>query len=737
MEPLSSASTDAGSAPISVAETSSYAEAGLELASAAITPINDTSGASPSKPLTIQDDEPHETTKDVPLSNKHITGVAVLFLLGTIAFAVSSGLVKSNEATLAPSYSDLFDPGCTDKLGDSGSPAITQAFNLDLTFGNFTFTHAKILDVAWDTTIGQGALCWVLDGSRFDSTDDHIEIGPDFSSLGTVTTAYNYTKTKPCLNVLSTEYPEASYFHTRRLVYTSGGWKLDKTTTIWDHFNTINGSNNIEQSSENFQSIRAYAITKQLLQISLDPQGWVTNGSEVALTAEVVEWSGISFDWWAGTDGTCSFRNLTSSRPILRPSIDAALVVSPQSTPVPADLKFALEFDVPENMSKAHFSLGNVSGESLPPGQMPYNSTLWLNGTAISLAAPFIDVGHGCSGNNGFGSLGNCICYKGQPISLDLLGEGRAICNTAPGYVWGFSSSLLRLGLGFEAAWMACCLICYLWLSVRGGLVNKKIMRSAGPMQFALEFSEAVCEIEETAAELSEDMLKARLKDINDPPVFNLSESGPPPGPYVMSWDDVKALLKAGLNPRFCSDKQTAVDLLTHGGLVDCLSFMGGFSHVVFMAGFSKDGAILEKKHIDRGIELAVDKYVFERTKENWEALSVAVDKGTTKDGKPFTNEQRAAIAKIIQRELVKFFGPPSLGKDDVWLAFVKAFDMVAYDVGGYGGFGKSGSKRLHSNDFFQTIMYSFGQNKSPDVPEKLVWGFVKLARDYGATLGW
>lgn len=367
MEPLSSASTDAGSAPITADETSLYAEAGCEPASGATTPIKDTSGASPSKPPSIRNDEPGETTKDVPLSKKQITGVAVLFLLGTIAFAVSSGLVKSNEARLTRSYSDLFDPGCIDKLGDSGSPAITQTFDLDLTFGNFTFTNAKILDVAWDTTIGQGgrllhgwilyrcvmrrllihameyycvtlryyltvswsgasfeslfvilrdcflmqgiasflctllliyalsytlffsllwstatgylslshrlyampdgnivplntrdlALCWVLDGSRLNSTDDHIEIGPDFSALGTLTTPFNYTKTKPCLNVSSTEYPEATYFHPRWLVYTSGGWKLDKTTTIWDHFGTLDGSNNIEQSSETFQSIRA------------------------------------------------------------------------------------------------------------------------------------------------------------------------------------------------------------------------------------------------------------------------------------------------------------------------------------------------------------------------------------------------------------------------------------------------------------------------------------------------
>lgn len=177
---------------------------------------------------------------------------------------------------------------------------------------------------------------------------------------------------------------------------------------------------------------------------------------------------------------------------------------------------------------------------------------------------------------------------------------------------------------------------------------------------------------------------------------------------------------------------------MTQGGKVDCLSFMGGFSHVVYMAGFSKDGVILEKKHIDRDIELAVDKYVIQRTKENWEALSVAVDTGTTKDGKPFTDDQKVAIAKVVQRELVKFFYPPSLGKDDVWLAFIKAFDMFSYDASGYGGFGKSGVRNLRSDDFVQTIVYSVGQEISPTVPDQLVWGFVKLARAYdGTTLGW
>lgn len=177
----------------------------------------------------------------------------------------------------------------------------------------------------------------------------------------------------------------------------------------------------------------------------------------------------------------------------------------------------ALQFDVPELMSWARFRIGNVSRDiaRLPPGLVPYNSTIWLNGSEVSLPAPFLDIGHGCSGNSVFGSLGNCVCYKGQPISLDLLDESRAICSAAPGYVWGFSSYLLRMDLAFEAAWMACCFICYLWLSLQSGLVRNNVMRSVGPMKFALEFSEAVFEIEQSAPTLSEDKLRATLDIIN------------------------------------------------------------------------------------------------------------------------------------------------------------------------------------------------------------------------------
>lgn len=364
-------SADPESTPLTMLEALPRTESGIESTSGAMTPTDHTTPASPTVPFPVGEDGPDETTKYVPLSRKKIIGIAVVFLLSTIAFAVASGLVQSNRQGLTRSHSDLFDPGCVDKLGDSQSPGMSQTFDLDLTFGNFTFTHAKIIDVAWDTTIGQGGrllhgwilyrcvmrrllihvmehycvsvkyyltiswsrasfeslwvilkdwfimqgfvsffctllliyalsytllfsllwsaatgylslshrlyampdgsiiplntpdltLCWVLDGSRLDSAEDHIEIGPDFSALGSLTTSSDYSGTKPCLNVSYIGDTKVTDFHTHRLAYTSGGWKVDSTTTIWDHFGLQNGTNNIQQSSENFQSIRGCVWT--------------------------------------------------------------------------------------------------------------------------------------------------------------------------------------------------------------------------------------------------------------------------------------------------------------------------------------------------------------------------------------------------------------------------------------------------------------------------------------------
>lgn len=163
MEQLDSESTEIGITPRIIVDAPPNGEPDLEPVREEITPFND--AASSITPLSIVDDEPDDTIKDTPLSNKRVAGIAGLFFLFAVAFAVSSALVQSNEARLARTYSDLFDPGCIDKLGDAGPSDVARAFDLDLTFGNFTFTNAKIIDVAWDTAIGQGGRLlhgWIL-----------------------------------------------------------------------------------------------------------------------------------------------------------------------------------------------------------------------------------------------------------------------------------------------------------------------------------------------------------------------------------------------------------------------------------------------------------------------------------------------------------------------------------------------------------------------------------------------
>lgn len=64
---------------------------------------------------------------------------------------------------------------------------------------------------------------------------------------------------------------------------------------------------------------------------------------------------------------------------------------------------------------------------------------------------------------------------------------------------------------------MACCFVCYLWLSLRGTVVKCKSMRTAGAMKFALEFSEAAREGLGglTVTDISESDLEKELKDMH------------------------------------------------------------------------------------------------------------------------------------------------------------------------------------------------------------------------------
>jgi hypothetical protein len=92
---------------------------------------------------------------------KRVFIIATLFFLGTIVFAVAAHGVAVGQGAAGQIVTNTFDPSCTTKLGDGTE----QIFSLDMTLGNFTFTQAKMIDVAWDIAVGQGGRLlhgWVL-----------------------------------------------------------------------------------------------------------------------------------------------------------------------------------------------------------------------------------------------------------------------------------------------------------------------------------------------------------------------------------------------------------------------------------------------------------------------------------------------------------------------------------------------------------------------------------------------
>ncbi|KAI1128706.1 hypothetical protein F5Y10DRAFT_291740 [Nemania abortiva] len=528
------------------------------------------------------------------------------FLLGSIVFIILSEVIRAKQKLLGQDLSDDLNPSCT----DFGNSAAEQRFALDLAFGNFTFTQAKLIDATWDTVIGQGgrlvhgwilycciiypllvlameistvtypyyttlsfskasfetliqllralhitksysvllcsilliysltytlffsviwgtatgylslshklyalpggeiiplnsgnlSLCWVLDPTRFGLPTPHVEIGPNFSDILSTQRSSSLNESDVCLNISK---PDLSDWSKYKLRYDTSGWNFKNTTgsSIWDLFAVKTESN-----SANFINIQRYALEKQFLQIGLNAEGWVHSASETTLNKTLFEDSvPATLNWFNSSDSTSSKCN-NITRYGLHPTIRAVTLENEKQRPSTQDMVNTVKIP-PYNDSTptAYWSLFVLNQTvGFGPGVVPYNSTIWLNGSSFALDAPFLDFG-----------LGNCVCYNGQPISPDLLSNDRAICNTAPGYVWGFSSYITRAGLILEAVWMVCCFVAYPWLLCRSELLHLEPIKSAKAMRLLLDCSEAISdEIGVNAKSLREEAIVRRLKNI-------------------------------------------------------------------------------------------------------------------------------------------------------------------------------------------------------------------------------
>ena len=69
--------------------------------------------------------------------------------------------------------------------------------------------------------------------------------------------------------------------------------------------------------------------------------------------------------------------------------------------------------------------------------------------------------------------LGECICYKGKPVTEDFRLDYHAICTSGGQYVWGFSSSIIFVGILLEAVWCYVCTFLLLPATQQSRLVRR------------------------------------------------------------------------------------------------------------------------------------------------------------------------------------------------------------------------------------------------------------------------
>lgn len=102
---------------------------------------------------------------------------------------------------------------------------------------------------------------------------------------------------------------------------------------------------------------------------------------------------------------------------------------------------------------------------------VPYNSTLWWNGSGIALEAPFLDfpVRDEC---DWVPISDMCVCYRDELLTSDFRRDDNLICISEEGYVWGFSSVITLIGIILEVCWIVGCF--GMWLDVH---INSSMFR--------------------------------------------------------------------------------------------------------------------------------------------------------------------------------------------------------------------------------------------------------------------
>ncbi|KAL7935002.1 hypothetical protein V8C35DRAFT_24267 [Trichoderma chlorosporum] len=210
---------------------------------------------------------------------------------------------------------------------------------------------------------------------------------------------------------------------------------------------------------------------------------------------------------------------------------------------------------------------------------------------------------------------------------------------------------------------------------------------------------------------------------------------------YCLKFDEIRDILRAGLNLRSCGKLDDAKALLTYGthytahtdegpkekkSLPDFISVIGGFSRVVGRVVRSEsDYKIPGKPDVHVELELAISAYVESGNPDDSSRLWLKVNDVL----KSFTDKQRELICRKVTEQLIVSMRQISQGQR-TYLVMAPARDMVSTDPDAYGLFGKTGGAAMTADQFDQSVIIdSSGSDSNVDfVPVRLVWAFAEHA---------
>ncbi|KAH7009884.1 hypothetical protein EDB80DRAFT_415111 [Ilyonectria destructans] len=301
------------------------------------------------------------------------------------------------------------------------------------------------------------SMCWVLDGERLGWDGDHIELGPSLHEI------YQGLEVK---------------------FYYEG-------FEVWDKIR-LGTDKSAVSTSQGFRDVYAYARSIRSIQtyLNYDIAQYVYYDTHLIGEPinETIDMKEDLASWYQRFE---SRQQEPSDPPQGLPDILKGWEFKDQGKDFEPDLEW--KSSERYNYTLDSYNTTFILNRTITSGSgiVPYNSTFMYKNESFELEAPFLDIGKACKSHRlFFTTLGNCVCYRGQPLQETFFLPDNLRCVQREGYVWGLSAVLALVGLFLEAIWAIGCWALWLDAQVNSQLV--KFQRSGGEIRASLDLAESV-----------------------------------------------------------------------------------------------------------------------------------------------------------------------------------------------------------------------------------------------------